>query len=623
LDVASPEEVSVPAVITFRHPDSPMPLLPEGKLPESFPPFALFREHAGCIPSFLRVESRLPRVAEAHASLTRAILYAPGALERSRKEEILLATAAAREDAALAAWHQGSLEFLGVEPTRVQAVLSATGLSADASALFAFARALSIEPASIGPEDCQTLRERGLSDEQILEAILTVGLGEFLSVLVAGLGAAPESLPAALPGVPARDPERRRPNPPARETEPRLRAPVRSPEDFPPFALLRDGLGFVPRVFQAQTLHAEALDAEIGALREIFLTGDFLSRRQKALLALAVSAAQRHAYGVTLHAAVLRTLGVAADLCDRVVEDPASAGLPGQDLALVGTSRRLAARPREFGPEDVETLRRNGFRDEQILEAVAATALTAFLNVVQSGLGARPDFRVRHDFRAQAENLNPPGSAARPTIHDEGAPGRAPDPDAAEVARVREGDMSAFETLVRRHQGRVYRTLAGLTGSGDEAEDGTQAVFVKVFGKIGDFEGGSLFSTWLTRIAINEGLERLRSRRPMDRLDERDEADFRPARLQPWMDDPETVCARQEMRRLVEEALARLPTPYRVAVMLRDLEQLSGAEAAAAAGVPLATLKTRLLRGRLMMREILAARFERPAGGSAPGDRNV
>jgi RNA polymerase sigma-70 factor (ECF subfamily) len=623
LDVASLEEVSAGAVIAFRRPDSRMPFLPVGKPPEPFPPFALFREHAGFVPPVLHAESRLPRLAEAHASLARAILFASGALERTRKEEILLASAAARSDASLAASHGRSLAFLGVEPVRVEAVLRGTGLPADVSALIDFSRALALEPAATGPEDCRILRENGFSDEQILETILTVGLGEFLRVLVAGLGADPEPPPTTFPGIPDRGPERRPRNPPSREPEPRLRAPARTPEDFPPFGFLRDNLGFVPRLFQAQTLHPAALEAEADALRDILLAGDVLTRLQKALLALAVSAAQRHAYGVTLHAAILRTLGVAPDLSDRIIEDPASAGLPEEDGVLLDAASRLAADPAKYGPQDVALLRRHGFRDDQILEAVAATAFTTFLNVVQSGLGAKPDFRVRHDFRAEAENLNPPGSADRPTIDGEGAPDKSRDPDAADVARARRGDMSAFEALVRRHQGRVYRTLAGVTGSSDEAEDGTQAVFVKVFRKIGDFEGGSLFSTWLTRIAINEGLERLRRRRPVESLEERDEADFRPTRLQPWMDDPETRCARSEMRRLVEKALARLPAPYRVAVLLRDIEQLSSAEAAAAAGVPVPTLKTRLLRGRLMMRESLAAHFEAPAAKARGEDGRV
>ena len=152
----------------------------------------------------------------------------------------------------------------------------------------------------------------------------------------------------------------------------------------------------------------------------------------------------------------------------------------------------------------------------------------------------------------------------------------------------------------------------GITGNAEDAQDGTQAVFIKVFRKLDTFTGEARFSTWLTRIAINEGLERLRSRRQEDSLDERPEEDFRPSNLQPWVDDPESRFAREEMRRIVEEALQRLPTPYRAAVVLRDIDQLSGSEAAAALNIPLPTLKTRLLRGRLMLREALAAHLAAP-----------
>jgi len=169
--------------------------------------------------------------------------------------------------------------------------------------------------------------------------------------------------------------------------------------------------------------------------------------------------------------------------------------------------------------------------------------------------------------------------------------------------------MNAFETLVRKHQGRVYRTVRGITGNTEDAQDGAQAVFLKVFRKLGDFQGQSLFSTWLHKIAVNEGLERLRSRRPLESLDEADEDSFPPRSFDAWVEDPETRLARDETRRIVEEALARLPARYRAALLLRDIQQLSGAEAAAALGIPLATLKTHLLRGRLQLREALSGFF--------------
>src|SRR5262249_51289353 len=150
--------------------------------------------------------------------------------------------------------------------------------------------------------------------------------------------------------------------------------------------------------------------------------------------------------------------------------------------------------------------------------------------------------------------MNLSGASARPTGDDRSPSVEIEDPDRELVASARAGDLTAFEGLVRRHQARVYRTLMGITGSAEDAQDGAQSVFLKVFRKLPGFGGESLFSTWLHRIAVNEGIERLRSRRPTESLDESAEAEFRPSRLQPWVEDPEALYERSERKRIVEEA---------------------------------------------------------------------
>src|SRR5207245_7368710 len=87
------------------------------------------------------------------------------------------------------------------------------------------------------------------------------------------------------------------------------------------------------------------------------------------------------------------------------------------------------------------------------------------------------------------------------------------DEDAPLVARAQSGDIEAFEALVVRHARRVYRVLLGITGDHADAEDGVQNTFLKVYQHIREFEGASKFSSWLTRIAANEGLEILRRRK--------------------------------------------------------------------------------------------------------------
>jgi RNA polymerase sigma-70 factor (ECF subfamily) len=186
------------------------------------------------------------------------------------------------------------------------------------------------------------------------------------------------------------------------------------------------------------------------------------------------------------------------------------------------------------------------------------------------------------------------------------------DDDLALIGRALAGESSAFEKLVRRYEGRVYRTVVGVTGNAEDAEEATQDTFVRAYLHLSEFRGESRFSTWLTRIAVNEGLQCLRRRKPMESLDDPSAREPMPQHTGRWYDDPETRCSKQELRRLVEEALASLPVIYRTAFILRDLEDLSNEEAAAALGVSVEALKSRVLRARLMLREALAPRFERP-----------
>jgi RNA polymerase sigma-70 factor (ECF subfamily) len=150
----------------------------------------------------------------------------------------------------------------------------------------------------------------------------------------------------------------------------------------------------------------------------------------------------------------------------------------------------------------------------------------------------------------------------------------------------------------------------------DEARDATQDVFVKVFEHIGRFEGRSKFSTWVTSIAVNTGTEILRQRRPLLPLDDEDEQ-FRPRKVMAWAEDPEALFAAAQMNSLVREAVLRLPYKYRVAVLLRDINQLSTEDAAEALGLSVPALKARVLRGRLMLRESLAAHFVSPENANA------
>jgi hypothetical protein len=137
------------------------------------------------------------------------------------------------------------------------------------------------------------------------------------------------------------------------------------------------------------------------------------------------------------------------------------------ESALLDFTSKLAA---GSGPEDLGVLKQAGFCEEQILEAVATTALANFLGIVAFGLGAQPDFKPRHVFRPVPPKIaNLSAVTLRPNT------GELPtDPDGALVAKVQTGDIDCFEELMLRHSRRVYRTLVGILGNPDEARDAMQ-----------------------------------------------------------------------------------------------------------------------------------------------------
>jgi RNA polymerase sigma-70 factor (ECF subfamily) len=199
-------------------------------------------------------------------------------------------------------------------------------------------------------------------------------------------------------------------------------------------------------------------------------------------------------------------------------------------------------------------------------------------------------------------------------------PNSETDADWGIVSRVQRGEINAFEDLVRRHGRRVHLTLAGILRKDEDIDDAVQDTFIKAFQHIGGFQGRSTFLTWLTRIAINTGLQRLRGRRDVESLDDAADTaeDFHPRQVQAWQDNPEQAYSKTVMRELVWNAVMELPLHYRVVVMLRDLQQLSTAEVAAALDLGIPGVKARLHRGRLMLREALAPHFARKETTTTP-----
>jgi RNA polymerase sigma-70 factor, ECF subfamily len=376
---------------------------------------------------------------------------------------------------------------------------------------------------------------------------------------------------------------------------------------------LKRNFGITPKVYRAQLLRPDLVDAQVHLLDRLLFTRGALSRLQKEFILLAVSAENNNSYFPALHCQTLQFLGVKPEQSQQVAIDHREANLPAPDVALLNFARKLASEPRAFTESDVESLRESSFSDEQILEAVLMVGLTQLLNCIQMGLGIEPDFKPRVTF--PLKEVNPAVASERQILEPEFTGDFvSDDPDFEIVARVRNGETDAFEELVRKHGRRVYRSLLGILGSAEEAEDALQDSFLKAFQHLPNFEARSRFSTWLVRIAINTGLQRLRSRKEFDSLDEESE-EFRPRNIRAWTDTPEEFYSREELRRLVEKEVMKLPLKYRVALMLRDLEELSTEEAAAALGLSIPGLKARVLRGRLMLREAMVPYFSK-AGAS-------
>lgn len=178
--------------------------------------------------------------------------------------------------------------------------------------------------------------------------------------------------------------------------------------------------------------------------------------------------------------------------------------------------------------------------------------------------------------------------------------------DEALVMLARGQDEAAIRCLVRRHNQRLFRAARSIVGNDGEAEDVVQAAYVRAFSHLGEFRADARFSTWLTRIAMNEALGRLRRRRPMADIAEVDVATSLGRiipfpTVQPTL-DPEIEMSRLEVRALLERAIDDLPPAFRTVFVLRDVEGLSIEETADQLALRPETVRTRLHRARRQLR---------------------
>jgi RNA polymerase sigma-70 factor (ECF subfamily) len=193
---------------------------------------------------------------------------------------------------------------------------------------------------------------------------------------------------------------------------------------------------------------------------------------------------------------------------------------------------------------------------------------------------------------------------------------RVYDDETALVTGLQQHDQMACTCLLKWFAPRLYRLALHLTANGDEAEDVMQEGFIQACKEIDRFEGRSSIGAWLHRIVLNAGLMRLRKRK-LDTVplveQPSDEHPHVPRALQDWESEPGEQILTRELRDAIERAIRELPPTLRAAVVLRDLENLSTTEAAAALGIAESALKVRLHRGRQVLRAALLPYLEEQA----------
>lgn len=180
--------------------------------------------------------------------------------------------------------------------------------------------------------------------------------------------------------------------------------------------------------------------------------------------------------------------------------------------------------------------------------------------------------------------------------------------DADLVTRLRAGDPTAFEEMVRSHMPRLLRVARRMLVSEEDARDAVQDAFLAAFRSIASFESNAMLSTWLHRIVVNASLMKLRTRR---RKPEEDIEQFLPRfredghQLEPslaWNETAESLLEKSETRAIVRSAIDRLPQTYRQVLLLRDIEELTTEETATALEISPNAVKIRLHRARQALR---------------------
>jgi RNA polymerase sigma-70 factor (ECF subfamily) len=195
--------------------------------------------------------------------------------------------------------------------------------------------------------------------------------------------------------------------------------------------------------------------------------------------------------------------------------------------------------------------------------------------------------------------------------------------DAELAALCAARDRGAITHVISSNNQRLFRTAWSILRNRAEAEECVQAAYLSAFAAIASFEGRSALSTWLTRIVLNEALGRRRTEERRRRhLEGKGVAvldDYREALMRgSTAETPDAAVAREQIRKLLEKAVAGLPDAFRTVFVLREIEGLSSEDTAAILDVPVATVKTRLFRGRRRLQQALAPELGTVLSGTFP-----
>ena len=191
--------------------------------------------------------------------------------------------------------------------------------------------------------------------------------------------------------------------------------------------------------------------------------------------------------------------------------------------------------------------------------------------------------------------------------------------DAELAGRVARHDHQAFEALMRRHNGRLFRVARAILKDDADAEDALQDAYLDAYRHIGDFRAEAQLATWLTRIVVNQALMRLR-RHKRDGI----VVPFRPDRggdgppevevRDDTNESPSAATFRSELRRILERRIDELPVAFRTVFVMREVEDMSVDETARCLSIPASTVRTRLFRARALLRESVARDIDMATG---------